>query len=113
MIKDENELLGELIKIENSFGEINNSKLPEMLNTDNVTLSFLMDKLSEKRYVIKTMDMSSVTDLGRISFISKKKRFIQCLKSMTTFALKELFVFFLGVLSGLLIAYVSWKFNWS
>lgn len=112
MIKDENELFGELIKIENSLGKIDNSKLSETLGTDNVTLNVLMDNLSAKRYIIKSMDISSVTDLGKTSFISKKKRFIQYLKNATKFILKELFVFFLGILSGLLIAYFSWKFNW-
>lgn len=112
MIKNENELLGMLINIQNQCGKIDNSTLSSVVKTDSVSLEFLSKKLAEKHYITYSMDASFVTDLGRANYITKKKLFLLWIAKLLVLTLKELFVFATGVASGLIVAYFSWKFGW-
>lgn len=112
MIKNENELLGILISIQDKNGKVDNSKLSQITNTDNATLKHLMDILIEKHYVIYTYDTTDVTDLGKVNYVPKWKQMLLWLAKLLVLTVKELFVFASGVLSGLLVAYLTWKFGW-
>lgn len=111
MVKNENELLGELIKIQRKHGKVDNSNLSELTGTDGITLEFLSKKLDEKHYIVYSMDTSVVTDLGVANYVSKPKSFLLWIAKLLVLTLKEDVVFFSGVSSGLLVAYLMWKFG--
>lgn len=109
MIKSENELLGLLIKIQNENGKVDNSELPKIANTDNVTLDFLLKKLEQKRYVVYAYDITDVTDLGKANYIPKWKQALLWITKLLALTIKELIVFALGIAATIITEIILGK----
>lgn len=105
MVKNENELLGKLIDIQNTYGEIDNSKLSALTDTDRNTLEILMKNLKDKGYIVYTMDMSQVTDFGKVNYISPLDKCRIWLVNICAIALKEIFIYSVGVATGVFFAH--------
>lgn len=112
MIKNENELLGLLIDLQDENKNIDNNKLISSADIDSHSLQYLMNGLIEKHYVSYSLDTTSLTDLGIMNYISPKKRFLTWLSKALVITAKEVVIFLSGTASGVLISYFVWKFGW-
>lgn len=105
MVKNENELLGLLIRIQDDNRNIDNAKLLEVSKMDGYSLEFLMKPLIEKHYVIYSMDTTTLTSLGIANYISPWKKALSWSVTLLKFAVS----YTLGIFSGIIAAWLMIK----
>lgn len=74
MIKNSNDLLGLIIKMANSNGDVDTNELVEAAGIDRFSVDTLSKELADKHYIIYTLDTFTLTDLGRIAYKPWYKR---------------------------------------
>ena len=95
-IKDENDLLGVILKNCDSDREIDSRRLIKLTDLDSFEVEFLLHKLSENRFVVYTTDIVQITHLGVKNYVSPMKKALRFL----AFATKEVIIYLLGIASG-------------
>lgn len=103
MIKNKNDLLGLIIKNKNKDNSIKNTELIKLSNLDNYSLDVLIKELIQEKYIIYTLDITTLTSLGINNYISPAKSFITKLCKLLILTIKELIAFALGVGSAILV----------
>lgn len=104
-IKNENDLLGLLIKLKDKNGDVDNKTLLSSSKTKSYSLDFLMRGLIDKHYVIYTCDTTTLTDLGLYNHISIPRRIFSWLITLLKFAVS----YTLGVFSGIIATWLMIK----
>ena len=107
MIKNENDLLGLIIKNKDRNNEIKVSRLFSVANTDSISLQELVNRLVKQKYLIYSTDILSLTDLGIRNYVSPTKKFFLWFAKLLILTIKELIVYIFGIISGVAIAYLS------
>ena len=95
-IKDENDLLGVILKNCDSNREIGANRLISLTDLDGFEVEFLLNKLAENSFVLYTMDIVQITHLGAKNYVSPIKKALRFL----AFATKEVVIYLLGIASG-------------
>lgn len=106
-IKNENDMLGLLIKRMDENNEVDNNKLANdtSIEFDKYSMKILMKELNRRGYIIYTMDTTTLTKLGINNYISIWDRaFSWCIT-----LIKFIVSYALGVFSGVLIAIIIYK----
>lgn len=113
MIKNENDFLGFLIKIKQNNGNISVSRILKESELNNIDCAHYLKSLQTKGY-IQYMDTETyhIYPEGINAYVSFPKKLTRFIEKILIFTTKELFVFISGVASGLLVAYLVWKFGW-
>lgn len=104
-IKNENDLLGLLIKLKDKNGNVDNNVLLSSSKSEPYSIEFLMNGLINKRYVIYSYDTTTLTSLGLYNYISIPKRIFSWLITLLKFA----FSYTLGVFSGIIATWLMIK----
>ena len=86
-IKNENDLLGFLIKLKDKNNKVRNHILLQQSQMDSVSLEHLMKGLIENHYVIYSMDTTTITKLGENNYISPLKKFFSCIRNIALYLL--------------------------
>lgn len=107
--KTPNALLGKMIKHMDENHDILSSKVVDLSKLDDYSTSVLINELVNSHYVIYSNDILTVTELGRLNYISPMKKFFT---HYLILGLKEVIVFITGIGIGLAINYFSHLFGW-
>lgn len=112
-IKNENDFLGFLVSIKNEKNSISVRNVLDQSGLSDIDCSHYFKSLQTKGYV-RHMDSETyhIYPDGISAYISPAKRTFHVVGRMLVLTIKELFVFLSGVASGLLVAYLIWKFGW-
>ena len=102
-IKNENDMLGFLIAHMDSKKDIRSDVILEKSGLDNPTCHNLLKSLEKSHYIIYTNDTMTVLSLGQNNYRSPTRRFIEFLG----WRIWDLFVFLLGIVSGVAVTYIS------
>lgn len=104
-IKNENDLLGLLIELEDGSHTVLNEKLLKSSCYENYSFDILINELKRKHYVIYSLDRTTVTMLGRNNYVSPMRKFSKWLITLLKFAIS----YTLGVFSGVIAAWLIVK----
>lgn len=105
MIKNENELLGLLIKMQDKNRKIRNDDLLSSAEIDGISLEYLLKSLANKSYVVYSMDTTTLTTLGIANYVSAWQRILSWFITLLKFAIS----YTLGVFSGIIAAWLMIK----
>lgn len=110
----ENEFLGFLISVSDENGYFGYGKLTSYSKYTDTEKSDLLNSLMSYGYIKKDcLEGARVTINGKSAYTSPKKKFaLSFLKNSYGF-LKFIVTYVLGIVSGLIIAYLSHKFGWN
>lgn len=113
MITNENDFLGIMIKCKNDKDICHVREVIEQSNmTDVQCLSFFMS-LSDKG-IIKRLDLETyqINPIAFSLYQSPKKKVAKSAFKLSVSFLKFVLTYILGIISGLVIAYLAHKFGW-
>ena len=102
-IKNENDMLGFLIAKMDSNKDVRAKVILSESGLDNISCFQLIKSLEKSHYIIYSTDIITVISIGENNYRSPFRKFV----SFIGWRIWELFVFFSGILSGVLIAYLS------
>ena len=111
-IKNENDMLGFLIKHMDSRKDVPASVILKESGLDQVSCNRLLKDMAKSGYIIFSMDVMTVTSLGENNYVSPKKKFFLKVREVSVIALKEIIVFFSGVGVGLAVNFLTSHFGW-
>ena len=106
-VKNENDMLGLLLKLEDKNHNVQNQKLLDLGCYENYSFDILIDELRRKHYVIYTLDQTTITMLGRNNYVPKWRKVVGWLFTLLKFAVS----YTLGVLSGVIATWLMIKFG--
>lgn len=113
MIKNENDLLGFLIKNMNSDNECNSYNCLTTSGLDNHSFLSFIKSLESKNY-ITTLDFCTyrVTDIGLHNYESPTMNTKKSFFSFSKYAFNKIICFIAGIISALVAAYIVYKMGW-
>lgn len=104
MVNNANDLLGIIVNNCNDNGDISSADLLRISETDAITVGYLLKELSDKRYIVYSLDTQHLTDYGRSNYVSPKSVRSRKTKSV----IKEVVSFFkwlIALIAGFLSAF--------
>ena len=110
MIKNENDLLGILIKNKDQNNMVEINLLKSIADIDQFSLQELISRLSAKKYLLPSMSAVTLTDLGIRNYVSPRKKFAMWMAKMLVLTVKNLLFYVAGIISGILVSYFSNRF---
>lgn len=89
-------------------------KITSALSMDDVSLLPFLKSLENKGYIIVTMENLEVTQLGIYAYneIKPIKKVKKSIYALSKFTLQRFADIFIGVIIGLIVAYVTYHFGW-
>lgn len=114
MSEAENKFLGFLISISDENGYFSYGKMLSESKYTDLQCNDLLLSLIQCGYVKKdSMEGARVTPQGKSAYISPKKKFIMSFLRNANNLIKFIATYVLGIISGLIIAYLTHKFGWN
>lgn len=112
-ITNENKFLGALIKCANHDNNCEITEVIEKYGVSELDCRPLIDSLKSKG-LIEMYGFSTIHIFpsGKSAYISRKKKILRYFFNSSKALLKFIVTYILGIASGLIIAYFTYKFGW-
>ena len=113
MITNENKFLGLLIKCKNENDICNITEVIQKSEMSDVQCMSLIQSLCEKG-MVKYIDLSNlqINPIAYSTYQSPQKKVGKSFLNLSVSFLKFIVTYVLGIISGLIIAYLTHKFGW-
>lgn len=113
MITNENDFLGLMIKCKNNEDICHVGKVIEQSEMTDIQCLSFFKSLSDKGY-IKNLDLETyqINPIALSMYQSPAKKTAKSIFKLSVSFLKFIITYILGIISGLVIAYLTHKFGW-
>lgn len=109
-IQNENDMLGFLITHMDSNHNVGADVILKEAGIDNLSCYALLKSLESSHYIIYTYDTMTVLSLGELNYRSPLKKLLLWILKLLILTIKNLIIYIAGILSGLIVAYLSYIF---
>lgn len=112
IIKDD--VLKAIVECEKPNGRTDFKDIMNKLEIDDISLLPFLKELKEQGYTIQTLEDVAVTDLGRSVYkdLLPKAKFKKSVYLFSKFTLQRIIDIFIGIVIGVVVAYIIYHFGW-
>lgn len=110
----EDNVLKAIVKHRNADGHTLYSDITSELSIDDISLITLLKTLEKQGYITQTMEDVTVTSLGMSAYnnIRTRNKFKRSIFKFSKFTFQRLLDIFIGIVIGVIIAYIVYHFGW-